>query len=120
MLIRCWLPPESVGDLVVAAVGEPGLLEHRLDRRLDVVDALEPGEQAQVLGDGQPPVERGLLRDPADLAAGGLDLAGVGLGDPGEDRRAASSCRRRSGRRPRAARPRLTSKLTSRSAVRSP
>ena len=37
MLTRCWLPPESVADLIVAAVGEGGLLEHPLDRRLDVV-----------------------------------------------------------------------------------
>ena len=73
-------------DLVVAPLGERGLLEHPLDRRLDVVDLLEAGEQAQVLGHRQAPVERRLLRHPADLARGRWTVAGVGLADPGEDR----------------------------------
>ena len=86
MLIRCWLPPESVPDLIVATIAEAGLLEHLPDRCLDVVDLLEPREQAQVLGHGQPPVERRLLGDEADLAAGEADLARIGLADAGEDR----------------------------------
>ena len=72
-------------DLVVAAVGQTGLLEHPLDRRVEVRDPLEAGEQAQVLGHRQPPVEARRLRNPADLP-GGRDSAGVRLGDPGEDR----------------------------------
>ena len=73
-------------DLIVAAIGEAGLIEHRLHDRLGVVGALESGEEPQVLGDGQPAVERRLLRDPADLAVGDRDSAGVGRVDPGEDR----------------------------------
>ena len=42
-------------------------------------------EQAQVLGDGEPAVERGLLRYPAELA-GDVEGARVGILDPGEDR----------------------------------
>ena len=67
MLIRCWLPPESVPAWSSAAVLEGGLREHLGDGRLDVVDLLEPREQPQVLGDGEPPVERRLLGDEADL-----------------------------------------------------
>ena len=55
-------------DLIVAALAQVGLVEHPLDRALDVVDLLEAGEQAQVLRDREPPVERRLLRHPADLA----------------------------------------------------
>ena len=90
-------------DLVVAALAEPGLLEHPLDRRVDVGDALEAGEQAQVLGHGQPPVERRLLRHPADLA-GSRDRARVRARGSRRGSRAASSCRPRWGRSPPAAR----------------
>ncbi len=84
-------------DLVVAAVGEGGLGEHLLEllAELLTLDPLEPGEQPQVLGDGQLPVERRLLGDEADLA-GELDLARVGLqraGDDREQRRLAGSVR---------------------------
>ena len=73
-------------DLVVAAVREPGLLEHLLEDGIGVGHPLEAREEQQVLGHGQAPVERGLLRHPADLAGGAADLARVGVADPGEDR----------------------------------
>ena len=47
---------------------------------------LQAGEEQQVLLDRQPPVERRLLGNPADFPLGQVDLARVGLGDPGEDR----------------------------------
>ena len=119
MLTRCWLPPESVADLVVAALGEPVWASIRSTARLDVVDPSEPGEQPQVLGHGQPPVERGLLGDPADLAAVTLDGARVRVADPGEDReqrRLAGAVRADHGEQLAAA----AAKQTSRSATRSP
>ena len=72
-------------DLIRAAVAKARLVEHPLDRVLDVVRFLEPGEQPQVLLDREPPVERRLLRDPADLA-GNADGARVRIADAGEDR----------------------------------
>ena len=79
MLTRCWLPPESVPTWSSRRSASAGLLEHlarRSPRRRR--DALEPGEQAQVLLDRQPPVERRLLRHPADLAGGRLTLPASG------------------------------------------
>ena len=78
--------PREAGDGLVPPLAQPGQLEHLLDRGVRVLVALEPREEQQVLLDGQPPVERRLLGDPADRAAGQLDLALVGLGHPGEDR----------------------------------
>ena len=68
MLTRCWLPPESVPTWSSRRSTSAGLVEHPRDRGVDVLDPLEPGEQAQVLGHGQAPVERRGLRHPADLA----------------------------------------------------
>ena len=86
MFTRCWLPPESVDDLVVAAVGEAGLLEHPLHGRLDVGNLLEAREQPEVLGHGEPPVQRGLLGDEADLPRRPGNLPLVGAADAREDR----------------------------------
>ena len=86
MLIRCWLPPESRATVSSRRSPSPVELEHLLDRGARVLVLLEPGEEQQVLLDRQPPVERRLLGNPADRAAGQLDLAPVGPGDPGEDR----------------------------------
>ena len=72
--------------LVVAAVLEGGLREHLLDRRVRIGHLLEPGEQAEVLGDGEPPVERRLLGNPADLARWPAHRSGVRPPDSGEDR----------------------------------
>ncbi len=72
-------------DLVVATLGEAGLLEHRRDRAVEVGDLLQAGEQAQVLRHGEAPVQRRRLRDPAHLPRH-RDRSLVGLADPGEDR----------------------------------
>ena len=71
MLIRCWLPPESVPAWSWRRSPRAGLREHLLDRRLDVGDLLEAGEEAQVLLDREPPVERRLLGHEADLVPSG-------------------------------------------------
>ena len=52
--------------MLVGAVAEPRLIEHSLDDPFGVRDALEAREQAQVLGDGKPRVERRLLGRPPD------------------------------------------------------
>ena len=72
-------------DLIRATIAKARLVEHPLDRALDVVAFLEPGEEAQVLLDREAPVEGRLLRDPADLA-GHAHAAGVRIADAGEDR----------------------------------
>ena len=51
---------------LVRALAQTGLLEHPHEGRVGVRDALEAREQAQVLGDSEPRVERRLLRRPAD------------------------------------------------------
>ena len=68
MLTRWRLPPDSRANLVVGAIGQPGLVQHARHRRVGVADALQAGEQAQVLGHRQLGVDGGLLRHPADLA----------------------------------------------------
>ena len=86
MLTRCWLPPESRATSSPRRSSSPVSSSISRDRRLGVVVALEAGEEAQVLLHREPPVERRLLRHPADLAAGEADLALVAADDPGEDR----------------------------------
>ena len=82
---RWRLPPERRSTRSFVAVAQPGLLEHPVDRRLDVTGTFEAGEQAQVLGDGQLRVERQRLRHPARPAGSGRDRAGVGRLNPGQD-----------------------------------
>ena len=87
MFTRWRLPPESVGHLVVGAVAQVGQLEHPVHGVASgSAHPLEPGEQAQVLGHGELPVERRLLGHPADLRRGLRHAALVGPLDPGEDR----------------------------------
>ena len=113
----------QAAELVVGALAQARLVEHPLDGRVDVGDLLELGEQAQVLGDGELGVDRGLLRDPADPRR--------------RPRRLRDRCRSRTSRIPASivssvvlpaplgpmiasSSPRATSKLTSRTAWRSP
>ena len=56
----------EAGDDLVAPLAEAGQLEHLLGRGVRVLVPLEPREQQQVLLHRQPPVERRLLRHPAD------------------------------------------------------
>ena len=107
-------------DEIAAPVRQPGAGEHRVDRPVDVRDALEPREQPQVLLDRQPPVDRQALRHPADPIRS-VDRSAVGALRAGEDlehRRLARAVRpddrehlaaaRRTGRRPSARRARHT------------
>ena len=69
----------EAGDLVVARrSARPVSSSISATDASRVVVPLQPGEEAQVLLDRQPPVERGLLGDPADPARGEVDLALVG------------------------------------------
>ena len=106
-------------DLVVAALGQRRLAEHLLHRGVDVRHALEVREQAQVLGHGEAPIQRRLLRDPPDLARLARNRASSGRRIPASIESSvvlpaplgpitASSS------------PRCASKLTPRSATRSP
>src|SRR3954469_6028011 len=72
--------------LIVAALAERGLGEHLLDRRLRIGHLLEAGEEPKVLGDRQTPVQRRLLRHPADLAGVAADRTAVRAPDSGKDR----------------------------------
>ena len=85
MFTRCWLPPESRPTSSPARSREVGLLEHPRDRRLDVRHLLQPREQAQVLRHRELRVERGLLRDPADLLGRQRDGARARRQRAGED-----------------------------------
>ena len=69
----------------------------RLDRPVDVGDALEPGEQAQVLLDGQPPCRATAAAAPSRPAVGRVEIARRRRAARRRGSRAASSCRRRSG-----------------------
>ena len=103
---RWRLPPERRSTRSWRALAQPRLLEHPLDRRVRVGDPLQAREQAQVLGDRQLRVERRLLRRPADFARGPADAVRRSGAGRRRGSTAASSCRRRWGRRPRPARPR--------------
>ena len=79
MLTRWRLPPGQTPDLLAGALLQAGLLEHRRDRRPRVGDALQAGEQPQVLGHRELRVERGLLWHPADAGrAARLTLPALG------------------------------------------
>ncbi len=71
MLIRCWLPPESVPTWSSARSASPVCSSICSTRRVDVGDRPRAGRTGgRFSRDGEPPVERRLLRNPADLAAG--------------------------------------------------
>ena len=90
MFTRWRLPPERLASSSSARSCEARLLEHPLDGRVGVLDALQPREQAQVLRDGELRVDRGLLRHPADalVRVGALlrHRPGVRRPDPAEHR----------------------------------
>ena len=83
MFRRCLLPPRELADLLTRALAQARLLEPAVDGRVDVGDLLQPREQPQVLRDGELPVDRRLLRDPAD-AWSVTTVPLVGASGPGE------------------------------------
>ena len=122
MLTRCWLPPESVATWSSRALARARSASSiRSTVASTSRDLLEPGEQAQVLRDRQPPVERRLLRHPADLAVRARRPSPASArwiaGEDREQRRLAGAV---GADAPRAARRGATSRPTSRSAARSP
>jgi hypothetical protein len=71
---------------IVGAVTQTGVLQHAVDRRVDIGNVLEAGEHTQVLRDREPRIEGQRLRYPARLPRRTGDGPGVGGLDAGKDR----------------------------------
>ncbi len=66
--------PHAAGepaDRVVGAIAQAGAIECRRDARPGIGDAVQRGEEAQVLGRGELGIEPGIVSQPADVAAHG-------------------------------------------------
>ena len=121
-------PEREAADAVVRDVGEPDLLQRVVDavgavasqarQRVEVLPGGERRVQARAVDEPRDPV--GQRQRPAHRTAEDLQVAAVGLGQPEQQARAASSFRRRSVRPGRAPGPRAMSRSTPSSATTSP
>ncbi len=61
----------EAADRIGGAIAQARLIQRRGDARLGIGDAVERGEEAQVLGGGQLRIEAGIVAQPADAPAHG-------------------------------------------------